>query len=98
VSSSQALLTTYLRNNSSLLNRKIDEATVGLAASFAKQLHSIIENSAEMRDIYNNEPFKELIRHTLLGFLDSFSKRITRPYGQMERHLQHLPNTFITIF
>jgi hypothetical protein len=76
VSSSQALLTTYLRNSSSLLNRKIDEATVGLAASFAKQLHSIIENSAEMRDIYyNNEPFKDLIRPTLLGFLDSFSKR-----------------------
>jgi hypothetical protein len=126
VSSSQALLTTYLRNNSSLLNRKIDEATVGLAASFAKQLHSIFENSAEtivesiaamksevnlsdhygraliavlcQFSIYNNEPFKDLIRPALLGFLDSFSKRITRPYGQMERHLQHLPNTFITIF
>lgn len=45
VSSSQAP-TTAIRNGSPLLERRIDEATAGLAASFAKQLHSIGENIA----------------------------------------------------
>ena len=45
VSSSQAP-TTAIRNGSPLLERRIDEATAGLAASFAKQLHSITEDNA----------------------------------------------------
>jgi hypothetical protein len=36
-----------IRNGSPLLERRIDEATAGLAASFAKQLHSIREDNAE---------------------------------------------------
>ena len=46
VSSSQAP-TTAIRNGSPLLERRIDEATAGLAASFAKQLHSIIEDNED---------------------------------------------------
>ena len=44
---SQTPITTPIRKGSPLLDRKIDEATAGLAASFAKQLHSIIEDNAE---------------------------------------------------
>jgi hypothetical protein len=44
---SQTPITTPIRNGSPLLDRRINEVPAGLAASFAKQLHSIIEDNAE---------------------------------------------------
>ena len=69
VSSSQAP-TTAIRNGSPLLERRIDEATTGLAASFAKQLHSIREDNAEtiVKYVAAYEKRSQSIRSLQKGF------------------------------
>ena len=69
VSSSQAP-TTAIRNGSPLLERRIDEATAGLAASFAKQLHSIREDNAEtiVKYVAAYEKRSQSIRSLQKGF------------------------------
>ena len=47
MSFSKTPTTATIGKGSPLLDTKIDETTAGLAASFAKQLHSIIEDNAE---------------------------------------------------
>ena len=78
VSSSQAP-TTARRNGSPLLERRIDEATAGLAASFAKQLHSIREDNAEtivkyVAPMKSEVNLSDHYRRDLIALLCKFSK------------------------
>jgi hypothetical protein len=79
VSFSQTPITTPIRNGSPLLDGGINEATTGLAASFAKQLHSIIEDNAEIIVKYiatmkSEVNLSDHYRRDLIAVLCKFSK------------------------
>lgn len=89
VSSSQAP-TTARRNGSPLLERRIDEATAGLAASFAKQLHSIREDNAETIVKYiaamkSEVNLSDHYRRDLIVLLCKFSKHNNAPFKDLIR-------------